>query len=140
MPGWRDNLEGNWREWKQLEDALSRTLAGRTVLRIVGKRGPGLRIAADTDSAKAPECRSTVESYNAGLACFCLGELDREERAAFLANWHERLPPGAMAVVADRRAEGCETAIQLHELFAAGGTGIDIQVGRTYWWVRYEVR
>lgn len=137
MSGWRDGLEGRWREWKQLEAALSQTLAGRTVLRVAGRHRPSLMIAAGTDSAKAPEWHNT---YNAGLACFCLGELGSEERTAFLANWHEWLPSGATAVVADRRAEGYETAFQLHELFAAGGTRIDIQVGRTYWWVRYEVR
>ncbi|CAH1199335.1 hypothetical protein PAECIP111893_01319 [Paenibacillus plantiphilus] len=141
MLGWRDGLEGRWREWKQLEDALGRTLAGRTVLRVAGKRPPrGMTTGAGAHSMRLSEGQEAAGAYNAGLACFCLGELDTEGRAAFLENWHKRLQSGATAIVADRRGKGCETAFELHELFAAGGTGIDVQVGRTYWWVRYEVR
>jgi hypothetical protein len=79
-------------------------------------------------------------TFEAGLACFCLGELSPGERQAFLQAWHERLGEGATAVLADRRSEGCETAFQLHELFAPGGTRLDVKVGRTFWWARYEVR
>lgn len=139
MLGWRDGLEGRWREWRQLEAALGRTLAGRTVLRVAGKRTPRV-MKTGAPSMQLPEGQDTSGTYNAGLACFCLGELDTEERAEFLANWHKQLQSGTTAIVADRRGRGCETAFELHELFAAGGTGIDVQVGRTYWWVRYEVR
>ncbi|MBW7477782.1 hypothetical protein K0T92_24020 [Paenibacillus oenotherae] len=138
MAGWRNSLEGRWREWKGVEEAVNRTLAGRKVLRIAGSRSPRLQ-GQKFNSIQAPELAGIAGNYDAGLACFCISELPSEQRIEFLAAWHERLSRGATAVVADRRGEGCETAFELRELFAAGATKLDVQMGPTFWWARYEV-
>jgi hypothetical protein len=144
MAKWRDSLEERLAqrlaEWKQVEHAVARTLAGRrSVLRVAGPRSPVIATRA-AKAVRSEELRDVKGTFEAGLACFCLGELSPGERRAFLQEWHERLGEGATAVFADRRSEGCETAFQLHELFAPSGTRLDVKVGRTFWWVRYEVR
>ncbi|WP_308637246.1 hypothetical protein [Paenibacillus silvisoli] len=137
MAGWRDSLENRREEWKKLEHALTDTLAGRRVLRVTGPRTPRLSTPV-TKTVRQEELAGISETFDAGLACFCLGELSKTERVRFLQDWHDRLAAGATVVMADRRSEGCETPIELHDLFAPLGRKLDVQVGRTFWWVRYE--
>ncbi|MCQ6561871.1 hypothetical protein [Paenibacillus mendelii] len=139
MGKWRNSLEERWKEWVQVEDAVSQTLAGRSVLRVAGARTPRLLTPA-TKAVRVTELSQVDGTYEAGLACFCIGELPSEERPVFLAAWHKRLGEGATAVIADRRSEGCESAIELHEIFAPVATQLDVKMGRTFWWVRYRVR
>ncbi|WP_274648492.1 hypothetical protein [Paenibacillus humicola] len=139
MAKWRESLDARREEWKQVEEALSRTLAGRSVLRVGGPGAPRLAAPA-SKSVRSGELAGVEGTFEAGLACFCLRELPAAERRDFLNLWHSRLRDGATAVLADRRGEGCETAFQLHELFAPAGTTLDVQVGRTFWWVRYKVK
>ncbi|UVI30533.1 hypothetical protein [Paenibacillus spongiae] len=139
MGRWRNSLEERWNEWVQVEDAVSLTLAGRSVLRVAGARTPRLLTPA-SKAVRITELNRVDGKYEAGLACFCLGEMPVEERPVFLAAWHERLGAGATAVLADRRSEGCESAMELHEMFAPVAAQLDVQVGRTFWWVRYRVR
>jgi hypothetical protein len=136
---WLNSLEARWNEWAQVEEAMSRTLAGRSILRVAGPRTPRLN-SSGVRTVPAADLTRVEGTYEAGLACFCLGELTAEGRAEFLNNLHGRLKEGATAVLADRRSEGCGAAFELHELFAPVGTKLDVQVGRTFWWVRYELR
>ncbi|MFC4098828.1 hypothetical protein [Paenibacillus xanthanilyticus] len=138
MQRWRETLEERWNEWRQVEDALSRALEGRRVLRVAGPRTPRLLPPA-TKTIRSGQLTGLSGTYEAGLACFCMSELKVEERHAFLEAWHARLGEGAMVVIADRRGEGCSSAFELHQLFAEVGTALDVQVGRTFWWVRYEI-
>ncbi|BBH23183.1 hypothetical protein Back11_45280 [Paenibacillus baekrokdamisoli] len=138
MVRWRESLDKRWSEWKRVEFEVTDTLAGRKVLRVSGPRTPRIATPA-VKMVRSSELDHASGSFEAGLACFCLGELSPDERSAFLAAWHERLHTGAMVVIADRRSEGCGTAFELHELFAALGTSVDVRVGRTFWWARYEL-
>ncbi|MBB3113851.1 hypothetical protein FHS18_005964 [Paenibacillus phyllosphaerae] len=139
MGRWRETLEERWNEWRLVEEAVSRTLDGLRVLRVVGPRTPR-PLPLASKAIRSAELRRFSGSYEAGLACFCLGELKAEERLAFLEAWHERLGAGATVVIADRRGEGCESVFDLHQLFADTAAQLDIQVGRTFWWVRYGVK
>ncbi|SDX86711.1 hypothetical protein [Paenibacillus sp. CF384] len=136
MAGWRDSIESRRAEWKKLEVGLTDTLAGRRVLRVSGPRTPRLTTPV-TKAVLQEELKAVADTFDAGLACFCLGELPAGERQRFLEAWHERLASGAIVVMADRRSEGCATPIELHDLFAPLGSKLDVQVGRTFWWVRY---
>ncbi|WP_219834886.1 hypothetical protein [Paenibacillus sp. R14(2021)] len=137
MAKWRDSLEKRFTEWRKLEYALEDTLAGRRVLRVTGPRTPRLATPVSV-AVKQKELHAVAEKFEAGLACFCLGELSREERTAFLASWHDRLDAGATVVMVDRRGEGCDTPVELHNLFGPHAKGLDVQLGPTFWWVRYE--
>ncbi|NBD27063.1 hypothetical protein [Paenibacillus glycinis] len=137
MARWRDSLEKRFAEWRRLEYEVEDTLAGRRVLRVAGPRTPRLTTPVSV-AVKQAELNAVEEKFQAGLACFCLGELSGEERRAFLRLWHERLESGATVVLADRRGEGCETPAQLRDLFTPHAKALNVQVGPTFWWVRYE--
>ncbi|SEO84159.1 hypothetical protein [Paenibacillus sp. OV219] len=139
MSGWRDSLEKRRVEWRKLEYAMTDTLAGRRVLRVAGPRSPRLTTPV-SKAIRQEELAAVAETFDAGLACFCLGELSPQQRAQFLQNWHSRLATGATVVMADRRSEGCATPVELYDLFAPIGIALDVQVGRTFWWVRYKRR
>ncbi|QHW32010.1 hypothetical protein GZH47_15120 [Paenibacillus rhizovicinus] len=137
MAKWRDSLERRFTEWRLLEDAVEDTLAGRRVLRVAGPRAPRLKTPVSV-AVRQAELGAVEEKFKAGLACFCLGELTGEERMTFLNAWHARLESGATVVLADRRGEGCETPAQLRDLFTPHAKALNVQVGPTFWWVRYE--
>ncbi len=135
----RESLDQRWSEWKRVENAVTKTLAGRNVLRVSGPRTPRITTPA-IKMVRSSELTSVAGSFEAGLACFCLGELEADERSAFLQAWHERLHTGATVVIADRISEGCGTTFELLELLTPLGTQLDVQIGRTFWWARYELR
>ncbi|MBO7748604.1 hypothetical protein I8J29_30950 [Paenibacillus sp. MWE-103] len=137
MAKWRDSLERRFMEWRRLEYAVEHTLAGRRVLRVAGPRTPRLTTPVSV-AVRREELGAVEETFQAGLACFCLGELTAEGRAAFLRAWHERLEAGATVVLADRRGEGCETPAELADLFGPHAKALNVEVGPTFWWVRYE--
>ncbi|MFC4811990.1 hypothetical protein [Paenibacillus sp. GCM10023250] len=136
MSKWRDSLERRFMEWRRLEYAVECALAGRRVLRVAGPRTPRLTTAVSV-SVRREELGAVAETFPAGLACFCLGELTAEGRAAFLRAWHDRLEAGATVVLADRRGEGCETPAELADLFGPHAQALNVEVGPTFWWVRY---
>lgn len=137
MAKWQDSLEKRFTEWRRLEHAVEGTLAGRRVLRVAGPRTPRLTTPASV-AVKRAELYAVGEKFEAGLACFCLGELSGDERAAFFRDWHDRLDAGATVVLADRRGEGCDSNAQLQELFKPHAKELRVQLGPTFWWVRYE--
>ncbi|MBM7567635.1 hypothetical protein [Paenibacillus sacheonensis] len=137
MAKWRDSLERRFKEWRRLEYAVEDTLAGRRVLRVSGPRTPRLTTPVSV-AVKQAELGAVEEKFGAGLACFCLGELTGEERTAFLKAWHDRLESGATVVLADRRGEGCETPDQLRDLLTPHARILNVEVGPTFWWARYE--
>ncbi|MFC5651302.1 hypothetical protein ACFPYJ_19750 [Paenibacillus solisilvae] len=139
MVGLKESLDQRWSEWKRVEYAVTKTLAGRNVLRVSGPRTPRITTPA-VKMVRSSELTSVAGSFEAGLACFCLGELAPDERSAFLEAWHDRLRTGATVVIADRRGEGCGTAYELHELLNPLGVQLDVQIGRAFWWARYQLR